>query len=268
VQNRTSLESGKKLGYIASLISVILPIAAIIGAVVIVIALIASAVSRIGTGTVVSPFFGFSAGLLVFFVAVGAVGLVGTILFLVAMHRLSNYYNEPRIFKNVLYALILSIVSAVIVLALSFGFILSSIAGISQTSTSSTPAPFPQFILVYVVVLGVSLAFAVVNAVLYMQAFNKLAEKSGIGDFKTTGLLYLIGTLLTIVAFGGILVWIAWIFAAMGFNKLKPQPTTNLTVSYPAPPPLSNSIQTKRCPNCGTQNLADALYCSNCGKPL
>lgn len=263
-----ALESGRKLGYIASLISVIVPIVAIIGVVVFVISLIATAASRFSSGTVVGPFFGLTAGFIAFFVAVGVLGLVGFILFLVAMHRLSNYYNEPVIFKNVLYAFILSIVSGVIALALEFGFILSSIAGISQTSTSSTPASFPQFILVYVAVLGVSLAFAVVNAVLYMQAFNKLAEKSGIGDFKTTGLLYLIGTLLTIVAFGGILVWIAWIFAAMGFNKLKTQPTTNLTVSYPAPPPLSNSIQTKRCPNCGTQNLADALYCSNCGKLL
>ena len=262
-----SLESGRKLGYIASLISVIVPIVAIIGVVVFVISLIFTAASRFSTGTVVGPFFGLAAGFIALFIAVGVLGLVGFILFFVAMHRLSNYYNEPVIFKNILYAFILSIVSGVIVLVLDFGFILSSIAGISQTSTS-TPAPLQQFILVYVAVLGISLAFAVVNAILYMQAFNKLAEKSGVGDFKTTGLLYLIGTLLTIVAFGGILVWIAWIFAAMGFNKLKTQPTTNLTVSYPAPPPLSNIIQTNRCPNCGTQNLADALYCSNCGKPL
>jgi uncharacterized membrane protein len=66
-----------------------------------------------------------------------------------------------------------------------------------------------------------------------MRAFNKLAEKSGDDNFKTAGLLYLLGTVLTIVLIGGLLIWIAWIFAAMGFNSLKPKEPPAPTSAYP-----------------------------------
>ena len=257
-----SLETGRKLGFIASLISVILPIVAIVGGVALVISIIATAATGIGTGTVATPIFGLSAGLIAFLIAVGAVGVIGFILFMVAMHNLSNYYHEPAIFNKVLYAFILSIISAIVALVLEFAFVFSAINGL-QTSTPST-APF----LTIFGVLGITTVFSIVNAVLYMQAFNKLAEKSGVDNFKTTGLLYLLGTLLTIVLIGGLLVWIAWIFAAMGFNKLKPPPSPTPTVSYTTQPPLPNTVQTKRCPNCGTENSPDALFCKFCGRPL
>ena len=64
-----------------------------------------------------------------------------------------------------------------------------------------------------------ALAFGIVNGLLYMRAFNKLKEKSGVDNFGTAGLLYLIGVFIPLIT------WIAWIFAAMGFNKLKAAPT-------------------------------------------
>ena len=196
-----SFESARKLGLAASLISVILPIAAIIGGVALVVSIIATAVTRAGAGTV-APTFGLSAGLIALLVAAGAIGVVGFILFMVAMYRLSHYYNEPSIFTNVLYAFILSIVSGVIVLILQFTVIASLTAGVPQTGTPAPAASFTQFIVTYLVVIGVSVIFGVVNAVLYWRAFNKLAEKSGVDNFRTTGLLYLLGVLLTIVLIG------------------------------------------------------------------
>jgi uncharacterized membrane protein len=263
-----SLESGRKLGLIASIISIILPVAAIVGVVALILSIIATAATGIPTGTVSPNIFGLSYGLIGFLIALAIIGIVGFVMFMVAMYRLSHYYNEPGIFKNVLYAFILSLISAVVVLILQFTFIASIIASIPQTSTPATAASFTQFIVTYLVIIGVSIVFGIVNAVLYMRAFNKLAEKSGIDNFKTTGLLYLIGVLLTFVLIGGILVWIAWIFAAMGFHKLKPFPTATPTVSYPTQPPPSSTVQTKRCPNCGTENNADAIYCKNCGNTL
>jgi hypothetical protein len=108
----------------------------------------------------------------------------------------------------------------------------------------------------------VALAFGIVNGVLYMRAFNKLKEKSGVDNFGTTGLLILIGVFIPIIS------WIAWIFAAMGFKKLKVAPTPSPHVPYYVHPPLSTTTQIKRCPNCGAENLTDAFYCSSCGKPL
>ena len=98
-------------------------------------------------------------------------------------------------------------------------------------------------------------------AVLYMRAFNKLKEKSGVDNFGTAGLLYLIGVFIPLIT------WIAWIFAAMGFNKLKAAPAASPHVSYSTQPPLSSTMQTKRCPNCGTENYGDSSSAETAENP-
>jgi len=81
----------------------------------------------------------------------------------------------------------------------------------------------------------------IIGAVFYMRAFNKLGEKSGVRSFNKAGMFYVIGTVLMIVAIGGLLFWIAWIYVASGFNSLKPKAAepSNLSYSMPAPPPPS-----------------------------
>ena len=249
-----SLESGRNIGLISSLLNIVMPVIVIVGVIAFVISAIVSATLRITPGTV-APLFGFSIGFFVFIVAIAATGIIGFILFMVAMYQLSNYYHEPGIFKNVLYAFILNILSLVVILFIEFASIISSIAGISQVNAPSSVFPF----LTLIAVLAAALVFAIVNGLFYMRAFNKLKEKSGVDNFGTAGILYLIGAIIPLV------VWIAWIFAALGFQKLRQFATP--PVPY-LTPPLPNTIQTKHCPNCGTENRADALYCTYCGKPL
>jgi uncharacterized membrane protein len=260
-----SLESGRKFGYYASLMNVILPIVSIGVTVAIIFSIIATAARGITSGTAAVPtFLGFfGGGLIIFLIAIGVTGVVAYIMFMYAVYTLSNFYNEPAIFKNVLYAFILSLVSGGVVFALVLGGLISAFAGFYPANTPSSVTPaFTQIILLYAVVIVVALAFGLVNGVLYMRSFNKLKEKSGVDNFGTAGLLYLIGIIIPFIA------WIAWIFAAMGFKNLKAPSTSSQTGSYFAPPPISTITQTKRCPNCGTENTADAIYCGNCGKPL
>ena len=54
-----------------------------------------------------------SAFVIILFGVIGVIAFVGFILFVVAMHRLSQYYNEPSIFKNTLYGFIVNIVGAI-----------------------------------------------------------------------------------------------------------------------------------------------------------
>jgi uncharacterized membrane protein len=256
-----SLESGRKFGYYASLMNVILPIVSIGIAVALVFSIIASITRGIISGTAAAPsFLGVFSGLIIFIVVIGVAGVIAYVMFMYAMYSLSKYYKEPTIFKNVLYALILSIISAAVIFSLEFAVIIAAIAGISQTNTPSTTAV--PAILSYVVVIVVALAFGVVNGLLYLRSFNKIKEKSGVDNFGTAGLLYIIGVFIPFI------MWIAWIFAAMGFNNLKTTPITSQIGSYHTQPSLSSTIQTKRCPNCGTENIADSIFCSNCGKPL
>ncbi len=106
----------------------------------------------------------------------------------------------------------------------------------------------------------------IVSALLIMRAFNRLGEKSEVDSFKTAGLLYLIGILLSLVVIGVVVMWIAFIFAAISFYRLKPlPPPTAAPVYQPPPPPI---VQTTVCPNCGAVNNPEAVYCKNCGTHL
>ena len=62
------------------------------------------------------------------FIGVAVVSLIGVILFLVAMHELSHYYNAPEIFKNVVYSIITVIVGAAIFIALLIVAVLTTIS--------------------------------------------------------------------------------------------------------------------------------------------
>jgi Predicted membrane protein len=260
-----SLESGKKLGFTASIINIIVPVILVTVLGTFYAILISTILGRFSTG-VPSAFTGagFSFVFLGIIIVVGALSLVGYILFLVAMHRLSQYYNERQIFSNLIRALIIQIVAAVVLTVVVVALVTISSSSIAATPTT-TPAAVLSIFAVYAVAALVVLGTSIYCAVLYKHSFDKLAEKSGVDNFRTVGLLYLIGTILSIIFIGGIIVWVAWIFAAMGYNKLQPAP------SPPAPfvPPYQQGIaMTKRCPTCGAENSPDAVYCRNCGRLL
>jgi len=130
-----ALESGKKYGFIASIVNIIMPIIAV----------------ALVLGFFISIFFAYPNGTASLF-AVGifqgsmivlvAISLIALILFFLAMYRLSHYYGEPSIFKNVLYGLIIAIIGGVIAVIIEFAFI-SSLSGQIPTlgvTTSSTEA--------------------------------------------------------------------------------------------------------------------------------
>ncbi len=262
-----SFESARKMGLTASLISIVVPVAAGIIYVSLLMSIF-STLSAFSTGTT-----GFQNPLLFYnstfavIIALAAVALAGYVLFMIAMYQLSKYYCEPGIFRNLLYALIIQIVLGVVISVGMFGFTLSAVGRAVQTSTPTTSVTpvFLSIIILALVLVLVSVVIGIVCALLYKRAFDKLAEKSGVDNFKTTGLLYLIGTILTVIGVGVIIIWIAWIFAAMGYHKLAP--ATANTYNPPAmAPPVTGA--TKRCPVCGAENAPDAVYCGNCGRQL
>ena len=265
-----SFESAKKHGYRASVLNVILPAAAIIMSIASLVALFYQIATNPQNTEPITFLSGFIIG---FSIVIAIAGIAALILFMLSMHRLSNYYKEPTIFKNILYAFLLSII----------GGITSSIITIFMTTSLSTSIinnATPEYlgdtllttlmsiITVYTLVLSIALIFAIISGFLYYRAFNKLGEKSGIEKFKTAGLLYLIGSVLLIMGAGSIITWIAWIFAAQGYKQLKPQPTfnpENNPTTTTTPQPNTNKIY---CSYCGTENNTNINYCHQCGQPL
>ena len=197
-------------------------------------------------------------------IILSALSYVGYVLFLVAMHGFSKVYIETRIFKNSLYGFAASIIGAIAISIAVFAFLTPILDQL--TSYAASPGTVPSlsivtsFLQVMLVVWLVGSALAVTYGFFYRRAFYALAEKSGESHFHTAGLLMLLGGALTIVFVGGLITFIGWIIAAIGFFSMKPKPTQTA--------PAQALTQQKRCPNCGTENSSDATYCSHCGNKL
>jgi uncharacterized membrane protein len=264
-----SLESGKKLGLIASIINVIVPVVMGIVLVAFYAALFSEIFARIQSGaTTVAPTFagtGIFFALLAFAVIAGVIALAGYILFLVAMHRLAHYYSERSIFSNLIRALIIQIITAVVLTVTAVVAVISFSSLVVTTQGTATPSAVLSLLGFYAVIALASYVVSIYCAVLYKRSFDRLSERSGVDSFRTAGLLYLIGAILNIVGVGSIIMWIAWIFAALGYNKLQPLPPAPAPF---VPPYQPGTVAMKRCPTCGAENNPDAVYCKNCGRLL
>ena len=135
-----SFESGRKLGLTASLIAVIMPVIGVITAIFLVLSLLAGTLSTL---------FNFESITILLAIA-GIITFAGFILFLVAMHSLSQYYSESGIFKNVLYGFIINIVGAAIAVSIELAIIVTSIVKIAQGAGTGTADPSAiQFIILF-----------------------------------------------------------------------------------------------------------------------
>jgi uncharacterized membrane protein len=231
------------------------------------------------------PLSGFSGYGAVF----GVLGFVGAILFLVAMNGLAKDYGDSAIFNNALYGFLANIVGAVVIVLLAVAVVFANFSNIAHNFNTATflPSNFPeifQSIIGYLIPVFVAASIvALIQAFLYMRAFKRLGEKSGMKLFKTAGLLFVISAAVTIATafvgvlliiafavsamvvfaipiFGGAVSLAAWILAAKAYYSLR---ATEASPSQPSTAPVS---QVKYCPHCGGQNRVDAEYCVHCGK--
>ena len=179
---------------------------------------------------VISPFLAVYSAIL---------GLVGLILVLIAMKGLADHYNDAGIFNNALYG-ILSIIVGVIVFAIAAFMTLIDFfreVGVELNEAWTDPAAISQFqfqdnmafeavaghigaLLLSLVILFV---FVIVAAIFLRKSLNTLSEKTRVGMFGTTGLILLIGAVLTIIAVGAILIWVSYILLAVAFFSIKPE---------------------------------------------
>jgi len=173
--------------------------------------------------------------------------LVGLILILVGLKGLADYYNEAGIFNNFLYGTIAGIVGVVIagataILAFFAMFeefmyaifptwngdlstLPSLTPDLSGLSGAIDPTVFFPFIAVILIVLVILFLVAIIVAVFMRKSLNSLSAKTGVGLFGTTGLLLLIGAVLTVIVIGLLLIWISMLILAIAFFSMRPQQT-------------------------------------------
>ncbi len=159
--------------------------------------------------------------------------IVGIILVLIGMKNLSQAYNDESIWKNTIYAVVFGIIGIVGAgLALFSVFFGSIISG----ATLGAGGGLAGFFVGLIVFLFVAFIFYILEAIYIRKAFDSLANKSGVGLFRTGGLLLLIGAVLTIVLVGLFLIFIAWILILVAFFQIPVNPTSPQT-QMPSPPP-------------------------------
>lgn len=125
---------------------------------------------------------GLILSLAIFDAIIPGLSIVGWILVLIGLHSLSQHFNRPDIFRNMLYAVIIAIVGTVSA--------------------------------IWIVVL----AFAFFARKVYMS----LSEVSGVDALKTAAKLIWIGAFLAVILVGYIVIFIGQIFAIIGAFELKP----------------------------------------------
>lgn len=201
--------------------------------------------------------------LMLFLSFVPVLGIIGIILLFVGMKNLSDYYKDPSIYQQAIKGLIFGIIGAIAVSVLS----VVSFAGIFTIATPAGALATIGPIIITVVILIVAFAFYLLMAINFRRAFNILADKSGENGFRTAGTLLFWGAVLTIIAVGLILIWIAWLIAALAFFSLKPAQTQPPPYAVPptSPPPTQ---ATRYCPHCGAPNNESGTFCTNCGQQL
>jgi uncharacterized membrane protein len=139
-----------------------------------------------------------SIGSIFLVIPVPFLSIVGIIMVLIGMKNLSQAYNDESIWKNTLYAVIFGIIaiiaSGLALPSLFFGGIFSTAAlGLGDASG------FLGFLAGMIIFLFVAFIFYLIEAIYIRRTFDSLANKSGVGLFRTGGTPLLFGAILTIV---------------------------------------------------------------------
>ena len=165
----------------------------------------------------------------------GILMLIGLIFVIIALKGYGDFYKDSSIFNNTIYTIVFEIIGAVVFVGVfiygAFEFLSSlGIENIYELSSwtqidwqnaidINNILPFIGAIVLGLVIL---FAFTVIASLFFKKAMNTLTEKTEIKLFHTTGTVFFVGALLTIIFIGFILIWVAFILLLISFYESKP----------------------------------------------
>ena len=165
----------------------------------------------------------------------GILMLIGLIFVIIALKGYGDFYKDSSIFNNTIYTIVFEIIGAVVFVGVfiygAFEFLSSlGIENIYELSSwtqidwqnaidINNILPFIGAIVLGLVIL---FAFTVIASLFFKKAMNTLTEKTEVKLFHTTGTVFFIGAILTIIFIGFILIWVAFILLLISFYESKP----------------------------------------------
>ena len=173
-------------------------------------------------------------------------GIIGVVLLLRSMKEFSNYYQDESIYKNTLTGIKYYIVAIIAAAVATASIVIGVWTATGFTSTFTLTPAFGVGLIAGLAGIVVAFVFFVLAAWNLRKTFNTLAQKSGEHSFETAGTLLWIGSILTIIVVGLLLIVIAWIFATIGFFTMKSPQYQQYSVQpngYTSPPPATQPEQ-------------------------
>ncbi len=151
-------------------------------------------------------------------------GIIGVVLLLRGMKELSYYYQDEQIYQNALtgvkYYIVAIVAAAVAIAAMVIG--IASATGFNFTTGTFVPTTgFGIGLAAFLGGLLIAFIFYVLATNQLRRTFKTLAQKSGEFSFTTAANLLWWGAILTIIVVGLLLIFVAWIFATIGFFTMK-----------------------------------------------
>jgi len=150
-------------------------------------------------------------------------GIIGIVLFLRGIRELGNYYEDKEIYQNSLtgvkFYIIALIAAAVAISAIVIG--IASATGFTFAAGFVPTVGFGVGLIAFFAGLVVAFVFYILAAMHLRKTFDTLAKNSGEASFATAGTLLWWGSILSIILVGFVLIFVAWIFATIGFFTMK-----------------------------------------------
>jgi uncharacterized membrane protein len=170
--------------------------------------------------------------------------IVGLILVLIAVKYASDIFGDPKIFNNMLYAVILGIIGivvgvvavvAVVFQAMGLGYLSSSFVA-TPPSSIAVGDVMGMLGSILIGLAAVWICF-LISSIFLRRSYGELGKRLNVGLFGTAALLYLIGAVLTIILVGFLLIFVAdilFIVAFFSINTQMPPPTPSIQPAQPS----------------------------------
>ncbi|MCK5031494.1 MAG: DUF996 domain-containing protein [Thermoplasmatales archaeon] len=187
-------------------------------------------------------------------------------LVFIAVKSVSQITKDEDIFRNYLMHFILSIISVVaifVIMLIAFGAVggfswISSLQSANITDFNTFWEYFGGLIGACVLALIVGWILSVIAAIYLRKSYNSIAKHTKVDLFRTTGTVYFIGAITTIVLIGFLILFIASIIEIIAYFSLPDELPTG----------AKKEKSERRCPNCDRIIPEDALTCPYCSKKL